>query len=120
MRGLTIIVAAAEPSRLHAALSVAAAAAALDRNARLFLHAEAVAMMRAPISSPRDRDYAAAGLPTLSELLGEAAGLGVEIVACQSGLPLAGMTATELPAGVRTGGLVELLSSSEDDQLLFV
>lgn len=120
MRGITIIVGRGDPGRLHAALSVAAAQAALGRSARLFLQADAVALVRDPINAPEDARYAAAGLPTLEDMLAEVTAMGVSITACQSGLALAGIDAGELPKGVETGGLIELLSSSGDDQLLFV
>ena len=45
MRGLTILVAAADPERFHAALSLAAAQAALGGRARLHLQGEAVALL---------------------------------------------------------------------------
>jgi predicted peroxiredoxin len=42
------------------------------------------------------------------------------LIACQSGLALAGMTAADLPAGVEIGGPVGLLQQAGDDaQLLF-
>lgn len=118
MRGLTIIVSGADPARLHAALSLAAAHAALERTARIFLQGDSVSLLREPIASPDDARHAAAGVPTLGQLLGEATALGVEVIACQSGLALAGMTADDLPAGIETGGLVGLLSKSDDDQLV--
>ncbi|HEV2746177.1 MAG TPA: DsrE family protein [Allosphingosinicella sp.] len=118
MRGLTIIVAGADPARLHAALSLAAAQAALDRPARIFLQGDAVGLLRQPLAAPDDARHSAAGLPTLAELLHEAAALGVTVTACQSGLALAGLQSTDLPDGVATGGLVELLATGGDDQLL--
>lgn len=118
MRGLTIIVATADPARLHAALSLAAAQAALDRPARLFLQNEAVALLKQPIAAPQDARYSAAGVPTLAQLLGEAAALGVVVTACQTGLVLAGITAADLPDGIETGGLVELLARSGDSQVV--
>ncbi|HEY1145345.1 MAG TPA: DsrE family protein [Allosphingosinicella sp.] len=118
MRGLTIIVATADPARFHAALSLAAAQAALERPARIFLQAEAVALLRQPVAMPDDARYSAAGMPRLGELLDEAMALGVTVTACQTGLALAGMQAEQLPAGVETGGLVGLLAQTEDDRLL--
>nr|WP_106639668.1 DsrE family protein [Allosphingosinicella vermicomposti] len=109
MQPLTIIVPTADPARFHAALSLAAAHAALDRPTRLFLQAEAVILVRTPIAAPFDDRYAAAGLPKLAALLEESRALGVLVIACQSGLVLAGMTAAELPPGIETGGLIDLL-----------
>lgn len=117
MRGLTIIIATADPARFHAALSLAAAQAALERPARLFLQAEAVALLRQPVAMPDDARYSAAGMPRLGELLDEAMALGVTVTACQTGLALAGMEASDLPGGIETGGLIELLTQAEDDRL---
>ena len=115
---LNIVVGGEDPARLHAALSVAAAWAALDRPARIFLQAEAVTLLRAP-PGEADRDRGEAGIPTLADLLGEAIALGASVTACQSGLALAGLSAGDLPAGVETGGLVDFLASSRpDDQLM--
>jgi predicted peroxiredoxin len=116
--GLNIVVAGEDEARLHAALSVAAAWAALDRPARIFLQSEAVALLRAP---PREaeRGRSEAGIPTLADLLEEAIALGASVTACQSGLALAGLSAADLPPGVDTGGLVDFLASSRpDDQLM--
>ncbi len=118
MHGVTIVVASADPARLHAALSLAAAHAALDRPARLFLQAEAVRLLQPPLAAPGDKKYSEVGLPTLDQMLAEASAIGVEVIACQSGLALAGMSAEDLPEGVETGGLVELLARNRDDQLV--
>ena len=117
-QGLTIIVAGQDPARLHAALSLAAANAALDRSTRIFLQADAVALLRPPVTAPDDVRYAAAGLPSLGAMLTEALGLGVQIAACQSGLALASMAATDLPPGVEVSGLIDMLRS--DSQLLII
>jgi predicted peroxiredoxin len=115
--GLTIIVAGADQERFHAALSLAAANAALGRRTRLFLQGEAAALLRQPPAA-RDTERSAAGVPTIADLVAETVGLGVEIIACQSGLALAGIAAEDLPAHVATGGLVALLSTRGDDELV--
>jgi predicted peroxiredoxin len=117
MRGLTIIVAGTDPARLRGALELAAAWAALDRPACIFLQAEAVELLR---TAPDDGDKRRreAGLPGIQELLEEGLALGVKAIACQSGLALAGLSAEDLPAGVETGGLVDLLSRRAEDQLV--
>ena len=104
MPGLTIIVATADPARFGAALEVAAANAALGHPTRLFLQSAAVPLLRK--------------LPNPPELLGEAIALGASVTVCQSGLAAVGMSAMALPAGVETGGLVELLSHLGEDRLL--
>ena len=119
MSGLTIIVAGTEEQRFHSALSLAAANAALGRRSRLFLQGEAAALLRAGAHAS-DARLSQSGVPTITELVEEALAMGVEISVCQSGLALAGMVADALPHGVATGGLVEMLSSRGDDQLLMV
>ena len=114
--GLSIVVAGTDPARLNAALSVAAAWAALERRARIFLQAEAVGLLRK--LDEADDSGASAGQPSLRDLLAESLALGVSVTACQSGLALAGLTADRLPDGIDTGGLVGFLAERGDDQLM--
>ena len=112
MQGLSIVVAGTDPGRLHAALSMAAAWAALERPARIFLQAEAAGLLS------RLNEKGEGGQPSLSEMLAESMALGVSITACQSGLGLSGLSADALPEGVETGGLVGFLAEHGDDQLM--
>ena len=104
MRGLTILVVSADPSRFRAALALASAHAALGGRTRLFLHEEAVALLRA------------AGEDML-HLIATAMECGATVVACQTGLARAGLAETDLPAGAETGGLVGVLATLGDDRL---
>ncbi len=116
--GLNIVVAGEDPARLHAALSVAAAWAALDRPARIFLQAEAVALLNGQ-AGEGERVRREAGIPALADLLEESVALGVKVIACQSGLALSALSAEDLPAGVDVGGLVDFLATGRpDDQLM--
>jgi predicted peroxiredoxin len=117
MPGVMIVAAGSDPARLHAALSLAAASAALGRPARIFLQGDSVALLRDD-SRAEVEDHSRSGLPSLKEMITESLALGVAIIACQSGIALAGMSAEDLPAGVETGGLVGFLASQGDDQLL--
>ena len=118
MPGLTIVVSSADSERFHGALSLAAASAALDRRTRIFLQGEAVRLILSERPARLDEERELHGIPTLAELLGEARAMGVELILCQSGLALAGARADQLPEGIETGGLVELLASRDDDELL--
>lgn len=118
MRGLTIIVAAADGDRLHAALTFACASAATGAPTRLHLHGNAVALLTPPIAMSDDAAYTAHGLPSLAEILDEAFGLDVAISACQSGLALAGLNADELDSRIAMSGPVGLLQAVGDDRLL--
>ena len=117
MQGLTIIVAGPDEERFRSALEVAAANAALDRTTRVFLQGAAASLLRfspAQVEEPQGTQ----GTPSLAQLLEEALALGASVTVCQSGLALAGMRADQLPEGVETGGLVELLVSGRTHQLL--
>lgn len=98
MRGLTIVVATADPDRFAAALTLASAAAALGARTRLYCHDAAVGLLGEPVP-----------------LLATAREIGVTLVACQSGLADAGFA---LPDGVEAGGMVGLLAELADDRLV--
>ncbi len=117
VRGLTIVLAAPDAERLRAALTLLAANAALGGPARLFCQSDAVASL-ADLSAPRDAAYAVAGLPSLAALFEEALGLGVEIIACQSGLHLTGLTADRLDPRIGYGGPVSVMQTLGEDRLL--
>jgi predicted peroxiredoxin len=119
MRGLTLIVCAHDPDRFHAALSLAAASAALGARTRMFLQGEAAGMLQDGPSAG-DARRSEHGVPTVRQLLDEALALGAELIVCQSGLALCGMSAEALPAGAQAGGLVAILSTLEEDRLLVV
>jgi len=117
MPGLTIVVAGTDPERFHAALSLAAANAALGQRSRLFLQGEATVLLR-DLTSHGDEHRRSVGVPTIGDLLDEAQALGVEILVCQTGLALAGVTAQDLPGQIITSGLVELLATRADDDIV--
>ncbi len=110
VRGLTIVVAGCDADRLRAALTMACAAAALGWRTRLYLHEGAVAAFAGPGAA------VAAGLPSLEELRGIAADGGVAIIACQTGLALAGIAADAI--GAVGGGMIDLLATLGDDRLV--
>ena len=114
--GLTVVV--AEPHRLRVALELAAAQAALGQRARVFCQGEGVAALAPLMRAPHDMDFSAAGLPTLSALFEEAQGLGVEVIACQSGLTLMGVEADTLDPRIGYGGLVSLMQTLGEDRLV--
>jgi len=110
MRGLTVVVAAADEDRLRAALTMACAAAALGARTRLYLHERAVAAFAGAGGA------VPAGLPTLPDLRGIAAESGVAVIACQTGLALAGIAADSI--GATGGGMIELLATLGEDRLV--
>lgn len=119
MPGLNIIVAAADGQRFYAALETAIAAAALGHPARIFLQGDAAALLRTPVTFAGDGARRAVGQPDLAAIIAEATAMDVRLIVCQSGMALAGMTASELVPQVRAGGLVSFLAEAgPDDQLL--
>lgn len=118
MTGLAIIVTSADPTRFHAALSIAAASAATGAPTRVYLHADAVALAAPPHACPDDARYAACGLPTLAQLIEETRALGVRMIACQTGLALASLDARALGPDIEAGGLVSLLATLDQDRLI--
>jgi len=118
VRGLTVVVAEPAPERLRAALTLALANAALGGRARVFCQGPAVALLAPPVGAPHDEDHVAAGLPTLAQMVDEGFGLGVELIACQSGLHLMGVGASTLDPRITFGGPVSLLQTLDEDRLL--
>ena len=100
MRGLTLLIATADPARLRAALTLASASAALGARTRVYFHEEAVPL-----------------LVTGEPLVATALETGAALIACQTGLAAAGLTADQLPEGVETGGLIGLLADLGEDRL---
>lgn len=100
MRGLTIVLASADPARYDVALTMASAQAALGGPSRLYLHGSAVTLL-APDRGP--------------PLLATALELGVAIIACQTALCV---HAVALPDDTEAGGMISLFSSLDDDRLI--
>ena len=109
MRGLTIVVAQPDPDRWRAALTMGCAAAALGGRTRVYLHEGAVALLAMAGGAPP-------GLPDPTELRAIAAENGVELIACQTGLALAGLAADN--ERVAAGGMIDLLATLGDDRLV--
>lgn len=121
MRGLKIVILTRDAERFRGALTVAAAHAAIGGEAAILLQLDAVGLLRRPVRAPDDVACAAIGLPTLDELIDEALDLGVELVACQTGLALAGILASDMDARVGVGGPVGFMQALlEDDRLVLV
>ena len=109
MPRLNFVVLTDDAERFRGALALALAQAALGRSVRIFLQLDAVRLLAPTAQAPRDDDHAAHGLPTLATLIGEALEAGIAIIACQSGLALAGLDLSALDARIAAGGPLSFL-----------
>lgn len=120
MRELRIVVATADAERLRGALVLASTQAALGGAASIFLQLDAVALLRQTAQAPEDAAHLAAGLPSLRQLIAEALALDVGILACQSGMALHDVAASELPEGVSISGPIAFLQQTGDEARLIL
>ena len=119
--GLTIVLLTEDAERFRGALMVAMTHRAMGGAARLFLQLDAVRMIAPPVTAPRDEDHRRSGFPPLATLLGEALDDGTAIIACQSGLALAGLAAADLDQRIATGGLTSFLAETDPtDRLVMI
>jgi peroxiredoxin family protein len=134
--GLALVVFSGGYDRVHYALVMASAAAAIGRPVTLFFTHRALPALlddggwqrldpaddgRSP--ADRDRDHAARKVATLEELLEACGALDVRVIACEMGWRTLDIVQPVLRPGlsVETAGVVTLLSSlPPDTQLLFV
>ena len=112
MPSLNVIILTADAERFRGVLTLTNAYLALGHPARLFHQLDAVRLLAPPVAGPRDAEHSAHGLPSLSALLEEALDSGLEIIACQSGLELAGIAASSLDPRIQIGGPVSFLQST--------
>jgi len=119
MPSLNILLVSDDSERFRGALTLALSHVALNGQARLFLQLDAVRMLAPPIAGPLDSDYSSLGMPVLTALVDEALENGITIVACQSGLALAGLDASILDPRIEAGGPVSFLQAVQpEDRLL--
>lgn len=120
MPGLNIVVLTNDAERFRGALTLALANRALGANSRIFLQLDAVRLLGTGAPAPRDAEHVAQGLPSLSALMTEALDDGTIIIACQSGLALAGLEAGALDPRIEAGGPVSFLQTLEKDERLII
>jgi predicted peroxiredoxin len=121
VHSLNLIVLTPDAERFRGALTIAVAHAALGGNAALLLQLDAVSLLAPPVGAPGDGAHRANGLPALDALIEEALTAGVVLVACQSGLALAGLSMDDLDPRITAGGPVSFLQRIDPaDRLLLV
>ena len=132
---LSVVVFSGDFERVHYALSMAAAAAAVNRPATLFFTMEAIRAMgrprgdgqpgwtQLPGANERDAEFAERGVVGFEELVEACRALGVRTMVCEMGLRAVGLTADDLRDDVQfaEGGIVTFLNdASADGAVLFV
>jgi len=124
---LAIIIQSGAFDRVHYALVIAAAAAAIERPVRLFFTMDACRSLR-PADHLGDwpapeKDLSNKGLATFEELITAANELGVAISVCEMGLKAADLAPADLRADIAivvTGVVTFLNAVGSDAQVLFV
>lgn len=135
--GLSLIVFSGQYERVHYALVLAAAAAAIDRPVTLFFTGAALNALRAPPASGApgwhalagsgeqsaaalDARNASLGVATLQDLLTACGQIGVRFLVCEMGLRAAELTAADLRTDLapECAGVVTLLAEAGSDRTL--
>ncbi len=133
---LALVIHDASFSRVHYALAMASAAAALERRATLFFTMGACRALVADDGSggpgwhgldgdaaASDRALALAGVGDFETLLTACAELGVRIMVCEAGLKAEGLTRAELRGdiAIEEGGLATLyLEAGDAARIVFI
>lgn len=139
MAGLSLIALSGEFARVHYALSMAAAALAIDKPVILFFTNHALyALAKADASGPgwhhlqadvagqsaalQDGALRNRGVAGLAELLDACIELGVRVIACEMGLRAIGLTPADLRPELKAeiAGLVTLYAATPQDHQLVV
>ena len=111
MRPLRIVVVEDAPARVHGAITLALAAAALGRDVGLFFQGEAVRALEAGGGSYPETPVA--GVATVAELMTQCGEMDVRLIACETGMHMSGLRASALLPGVETGGLIGFLADAD-------
>ena len=127
MARLAIIVQSNAFDRVHYAMVLASAAAAIDREVTLFFTMEGCLALRPAETlgtwAANDEALRRKGLATFEELLAAAAELGVRFLVCELGLRAVGLALDDLRDDLRireAGAVTFLNDSGPDAQMVFV
>lgn len=121
MERLRFIVLTDDAERLRGALLLALSHVAGGGEASFFFQMDAVRLLTPGAIAPRDAEHAAAGLPTLADMLAQALDADVQLIACQTGLHLAALSHAELDPRINAGGPIAYMRDvNASDRLLLV
>ena len=119
MTGLAIIVSTADQARFRAAMTLALTQSALGGRVRVYAHETAVPMLARSVRADDDSDTLAEnGLPDRLDLIAIALEADVAVIACQTGMAIAGLAVEDLVDGVESGGLMSVMATLGDDRLV--
>ena len=126
-KGLALVLHSDAPDRLHYALVLAAAAAAIDRPVILFFAGPSILAATTnpgwrglPGAEAFQARCAAAKIAGIPELLEAVTALGGARLACELAVSLANLTPNQLDSGVEISGAVTFLTRAKDFETLFV
>ena len=105
--------------RAHYAFMLAAGAAAIGREVVIFATNDGChGLTNAASDAPREAEIEATGVPGIAILRAASAELGVRLIACESGLRMAGMDRSVLSAGVEVAGITSFLVAVGQGQII--
>ncbi|MEJ5142846.1 hypothetical protein [Gluconobacter albidus] len=108
--------------RAHYAMIVAAGALSLGRHVTLFAGGRSVLALTTDCSGLQgtiaDNVLEAKGIAGFGELREAVLGFGATVMACETGLIMAGLTTKDLLAGVEVRGIVSFLELAGNNPLL--
>lgn len=117
-RPLAILLAASSHARIHAAFTLAAAAAAMDRPVLVFAMGDGAHAMLATLDPVPEALLAARGAPTATELRATAVELGAKLAVCETALLVSGLDRTALLPGMAIEGVLTLLEAAQNADTL--
>ncbi|MGA9867795.1 MAG: DsrE/DsrF/DrsH-like family protein [Acetobacteraceae bacterium] len=119
MAPLGILLISGGAERAHYAFVIAAGAAALGRDVVVFATNEGTRALCADIAHLDAQDRPA-GVASLAELRAASVDLGVRMIACETGLLMAGIAASALLDGAEIAGVATFLAAVGDGQMLSI
>jgi peroxiredoxin family protein len=114
---LGILLISPEAERAHYAFVLAAGAAALGRSVVVFATNRGTRALCAEIGHLQDMPRPA-GVAGLAELRAAAVEFGVRLIACESGLLMAGIAPSALLGGVEVAGVATFLAAVAGGQVI--
>ena len=126
---LSFVVFSGEYARIHYALVMASAAAAIDKAVTLFFTMKGTRALTIPPGdgsrdwAALDAAFAAKGIATVEEMLAALVALGATFMVCETGLKSESLTTADLRAdiAVREGGVVTFLNDCDQaGSILFI